>query len=364
MFKGELSKVSGTVKTRSYQFGSVPSTLRMMIPASSPGPVRNLQKQPRNVLVLVLATAAVAFLALPNIAQVDGPSNTSRHANPQFPKPIQVDVEMVLVNVTVTDLDGRPMTGLQKDNFQLFENNVEQEILDFSHEDSPISIGLIFDTSGSMADKIDKTRQAVVQILKTANPQDEFFLVSFASRAKLTSGFTSDIAELQSRMTSQKPKGSTALLDAIHLGMKQMKNARYRRRALVVISDGGDNHSLHSESRIRKELKEADCQLYAIGIYDRQDMKLTVEERNGPKLLFEMAETTGGRAFPVSSLDELPDISATLSMELRDQYVLGYKPDKTSHDGTWRNVKVKVLHSASQGSLRVYARNGYYKPSE
>ena len=271
---------------------------------------------------------------------------------------------MVLVNVTVTDLDDRPMMDLQKDNFRLFENNVEQEILDFSHEDAPISIGLIFDTSGSMADKIDKARQAALQILRAGNPDDEVFLVSFAGRAKLTSGFTSNIAELQNRMMSDKPKGATALLDAIHLGMKQMKNARYRRRALVVISDGGDNHSLHSESRIRKELKEADCQLYAIGIYDRRDMKLTVEEHNGPRLLFEMAEITGGRAFPVSSLDELPDVAARMSIEMRDQYVLGYKPGGTRRDGTWRSIKVKALPPASQATLRVYARNGYHSPTE
>jgi Ca-activated chloride channel family protein len=271
---------------------------------------------------------------------------------------------MVLVNVTVTDFNDRLMISLQKDTFRLFENNVEQEILAFSEEDAPVSIGILFDMSGSMADKIDKARLAVLQILKTANPQDEFFLVSFSYRAELTSGFTSNIAELQNRMMSKEPKGSTALLDAIHLGMKQMKNARYRRRALVVISDGGDNNSLYSESRIRKELKEADCQLYAMGIYDEHDMKLRVEEHKGPRLLFEMAEITGGRAFPVSSLDELPSIAAKISMELRDQYVLGYKPGGTRHDGAWRSIKVKVLPPTSQAPFHVYARNGYYGPRE
>jgi Ca-activated chloride channel family protein len=327
-----------------------------MISASIPRPVRDFQKQLRNVLVFALATAAVAFLPPPGIAQVDGRSDTSRASIRQFPKPIQIEVEMVLVNVTVTDPDDRPMMDLQKDDFRLFENNVEQEILDFSHQDAPVSIGILIDMSGSMADKIDKARPAVLQILKTANPQDEFLLVSFADHAKLTSGFTSNIAELQNSMMSNKPKGSTALLDAIHLGMKQMRNAKYRRRALVVISDGGDNHSWHSESRIRKELKEADCQLYAIGIYDEHDMKLTVEEHNGPQLLFEMAKITGGRAFPVSSLDELPSIAAKISMELRDQYVLGYKPGGGRHDGTWRSIKVKVLPPTSLRQCRAQTK--------
>jgi Ca-activated chloride channel family protein len=192
------------------------------------------------ILVECRASAiALAFLAVPIIAQVaSAPDKSFGDPIPQIAKPIQVEVEMVLV--PVTDLEDRPMMDLQKDNFRLFENNVEQEILDFSHEDAPISLGLIFDTSGSMADKIDKARQAALQILKTANPQDEFFLVNFSGHAKLASAFTSSIEELHNRMISTRPKGSTALLDAIHLGMKQMKNARYRRHALVVISDGGD----------------------------------------------------------------------------------------------------------------------------
>jgi len=163
------------------------------------------------------------------------------------------------------------------------------------------------------------------------------------------------------------PRGPTALLDAIHLGMKQMKQARYRRRALIVVSDGGDNNSLHSENRIRKDLKEADCQLYAMGIFDQHDMMLTVEEHNGPKLLSQLAESTGGRAFSVANLDELSDISAKISAALRDQYVLGYKPSAISvyrhHDSTWRSIKVKVNPSPILPPLHVYARSGYYSPT-
>jgi Ca-activated chloride channel family protein len=308
--------------------------------------------------------AAIAFLASAVIAQVvpTRPHEPSGSESRTLAKIIQVNVELVLVNVNVMDPEDRPVTNLQKDNFQLFEDNVEQEIVTLSHEDAPISIGIIFDTSGSMADKIERSREAALQILKTANPQDEFLLVSFAGDAKLTSGFTSNIEEFQNRMMLTKPKGPTALLDAIHLGMRQMKYARYSKRVLVVISDGGDNHSWHSESRIRKDLKEADCQLYAIGIFDKHDMKLTIEEHDGPTLLSKLANITGGRAYEVWGLDQLPVVAAKISMELRDQYVLGYRPASAPHDGSWRSIKVKVEPPTNLSSLHVYARSGYYSP--
>ena len=318
----------------------------------------------RSLLLVVFGVAAIAVLAPAGVAQVTAQlmaSDSSGKASKRLTNGIHVDVEMVLVNVTVTDSDDRLVMNLQKENFQLFEENVAQEIASFSHEDAPVSIGLILDTSGSMADKINRSRQAALQILKTANPLDEFFLVSIGSEAKLRTRFTSSVEELQNRITSIKPKGSTALLDAIHLGMKQMKTARYRRCALVVISDGGDNHSWHSASRIRKDLKEADCQLYAMGIFDEHDMELTSEEHDGPALLSKLAEITGGRAFGASNLAELPGIVAKISMELRDRYVLGYKPGGARHDGTWRSIKVKIAPSASLPPLHVYARTGYYE---
>jgi Ca-activated chloride channel homolog len=324
-------------------------------------------KDRRKAFLYAFGIAVAAFFALPGIAQVVGPTAPPRlpgaSSQPGF-RPIQIDVEMVLVNVSVTDPQDRQVTGLQKDNFRLFENDVEQEILTFSHEDAPISIGLLFDMSTSMIDKIDKARQAALQILKTANPRDEFFLVSFADRAELTGRFTSHLEELQERMMATRPNGHTALLDAISLGLREIRGARYRKRALLIISDGGDNHSRYHESRIRSDLREADCQLYAMGIYDEGDMKRTPEERKGPALLSELAEITGGRAFRVSSVDELPDVAAKISLELRDQYVLGYKPAGSRRDGAWRKIKVKVAPPASSKPLHVYARNGYYGPSD
>ena len=277
---------------------------------------------------------------------------------------IKVDVDLTLVNVTVTDPLDRLVTGLEKDHFRVFEDGVEQEVVTMSSEDVPVSIGLVFDMSGSMSDKVDKARQAAVQFMRTANPLDQFFLVSFNDRAELTSGFTSSVEELQNRMMFTASKGRTALLDAIYLGLSQMRGAHNAKRALLIISDGGDNHSRYNENDIKSYLKEADCQLYAMGIFDVNDMGRTTEERYGPSLLSELAEMTGGRVFPVSSLGDLPDIASKIGMELRNQYVLGYKPSDARHNGAWRKIKVKLLAPKGLPPLNVYAKTGYYAPAQ
>ena len=277
---------------------------------------------------------------------------------------MHMDVDLALVNVTVTDPYNRLVTGLDTDNFRVFEDNVEQELVTFSSEDVPISIGVIFDFSGSMANKISKAREAAIQFFKTANPQDEFFLVSFNERAELTSSFTNSIEDLQSRMMMTVPKGRTALLDAIYLGLSQMRGARNAKRALLILSDGGDNHSRYSENDIKRLVKEADTQLYAVGIFDPLGYRnRTPEELNGPSLLSEVTEMTGGRVFAVEKLDELPDIATKIGMELRNQYVIGYRPSNKTHDARWRKVKVKLRAPKGLPPLSVYAKTGYYAPS-
>ena len=277
---------------------------------------------------------------------------------------MHMDVDLALVNVTVTDPYNRLVTGLDTDNFRVFEDNVEQELMTFSAEDVPISIGVIFDFSGSMANKISKAREAAIQFFKTANPQDEFFLVSFNERAELTSSFTNSIEDLQSRMMMTVPKGRTALLDAIYLGLSQMRGARNAKRALLILSDGGDNHSRYSENDIKRLVKEADTQLYAVGIFDPLGYRnRTPEELNGPSLLSEVTEMTGGRVFAVEKLDELPDIATKIGMELRNQYVIGYRPSNKTHDARWRKVKVKLRAPKGLPPLSVYAKTGYYAPS-
>jgi Ca-activated chloride channel homolog len=318
----------------------------------------------RNAVVLVACT----LIATAAFGQASGPVQPPKQPDTVQIKPnegIKVDVSLALVNVTVTDPLNRLVTGLERENFRVFEDGVEQEIVTLSSEDVPISIGLIFDMSGSMSDKVEKARQAAVEFMRTANPLDQFFLVSFNDRAELTSGFTSSVDELQSRMMFTTSRGRTALLDAVYLGLSQMRGAHNGKRALLIISDGGDNHSRYNENDVKNFLKEADCQLYAIGIYDPIGIRTrTSEELNGPSLLSEMTEMTGGRVFPVGNIGELPDIAAKIGMELRNQYVLGYKPSNAQHNGAWRKIKVKLRPPKGLPPLNVYAKTGYYAPNQ
>ncbi len=277
---------------------------------------------------------------------------------------LHIDVDLALVNVTVTDPYNRLVTGLEPDNFRVFENNVEQEIQYFSSEDVPISIGVIFDLSGSMANKVGKAKEAALQFFKTANPQDEFFLVSFNDRAEVVSTFTSSVEDLQSRILSASAKGRTALLDGIYLGLSEMRTSRNAKRALLIISDGGDNNSRYNERDIKRLVREADTQLYSIGIFDPFEYRSrTVEELNGPSLLSEVTELTGGRAFTVENVNELPDIATKIGSELRNQYILGYRPSNKSHDARWRKIKVKTRAPKGLPPLSVYAKTGYYARS-
>jgi Ca-activated chloride channel homolog len=276
---------------------------------------------------------------------------------------VHIDVNLALVNVSVTDPYNRLVTGLEPDNFRVFENNVEQEIQYFSSEDVPISIGVIFDLSGSMVNKIGKAKEAALQFFKTANPQDEFFLVSFNERAEVMSTFTTSVEDLQSSLLSSSPKGRTALLDGIYLGLSEMRTARNAKRALLIISDGGDNHSRYNESDIKRLVREADTQLYSVGIFDPLVYRgRTPEELNGPTLLSEVTELTGGRAFEVENVNELPDIATKIGAELRNQYILGYRPSNKSHDSRWRKIKIKLRPPKGLPPLSVYAKTGYYAP--
>jgi Ca-activated chloride channel homolog len=319
------------------------------------------------ICLRVLALAVCTLIATTAFNQTQGPVPPPKEpSEPQF-KPgqgIKIDVNLTLVNLTVTDPLDRLVTGLEKEHFRVFEDGSEQEVLTLSSEDVPVSIGLVFDMSGSMSDKVEKARQAAVQFMRTANPLDQFFLVSFNDRAELTSGFTSSVDELQNRMMFTASRGRTALLDAIYLGLSQMRGAHNGKRALLIISDGGDNHSRYNESDVKNYLKEADCQLYAIGIFDPIGIRSrTPEELEGPSLLSEMTEMTGGRVFPVRNLGELPDIAAKIGMELRNQYVLGYKSSNPRPNGAWRKIKVKLRPPKGLPPLNVYAKTGYYAPN-
>ena len=277
-------------------------------------------------------------------------------------RPLKVDVDLVLVPVTITDPMNRLVTGLEKENFQLYEGNSQQDIRTFSSEDAPVSLGVIFDSSGSMASKMDRAKDAVVEFFKTANPQDEFFMITFSDEPELVSDFTSSVDEIQNKLVFAVPRKRTALLDAIYMGITEMRKAKYPKKALLIISDGGDNHSRYTENEIKSLVKEADVMIYAIGIYDRYASAM--EERLGPQLLSDITELSGGRAFTIDNPNDLADVATKIGIELRNQYVLGYRPSKVVRDGKWRKIKVKLLPPKGLPPLRVYARTGYYAPAE
>ena len=279
-------------------------------------------------------------------------------------RPIQVDVDMVVVNVTVTDPFDRIVTGLDQSNFEVFDDKVPQKIVAFSTEDAPISVGMIFDSSGSMSDKIEKSKEAALQFFKTSNPEDEFMLINFADRPDLISAFTSKFENLEDRLLFVKSGGRTALLDAVYLGLNQMKKATSSRRALLVISDGGDNHSRYTENDIKRAVRESDVQVYAVGIFESPANMPTPEEQAGPGLLSDLAEVSGGRMFSVEDASELPDIAEKVSIELRNQYVIAYKPSNLVRDGRWRRIRVKLDPPKGLPPLQVYARTGYYAPTQ
>ena len=356
----------------SYASGRIaPATCRAAQSHASPAAevgakLRNRAPQPAGspivarfcVSLLVCGTFLAGSLAW---AQSQGPTHPENSQKIEKGKSLKAETDITLVPISVTDPYGRLVTGLEQENFRVFEDNTEQEIVRFTSEDVPISIGVIFDMSGSMSDKIEKSRLAAVQFFRTANPQDEFLLVNFNDRAQLASSFTGSVEELQNHLMFTAARGETALLDGIYLGLSEMKGAHNTKKALLIISDGGDNHSRYSETDIRKYAREADVQIYAIGLFEPGGGP-TPEEQLGPSLLADLTQMTGGRAFAVNNLKDLPDVATKISMELRNQYVLGYRPSDHNHDGKWRKIKIKLRPPKGLPPLTVYAKTGYYAP--
>jgi Ca-activated chloride channel family protein len=273
---------------------------------------------------------------------------------------IRLNVDMVLVPVTVTDPMNRLVTGLEQEDFGVFENNNGQKIISFASEDAPVSIGIVFDLSGSMTSKLIRARESILQFIKTANPQDEFFVIGFNDRPELIEDFTSSVEDIQARLATVRSGHRTALLDAIYYGVAKMKDARHERKALLVVSDGGDNRSRYTEGEVRSQVRESDVEIYSIGIFD--PYAPTPEERTGPQLLNDLSEETGGRLFRVDDIAEMGDIAEKISTELRNQYMIGYRPKDLTRDGKWRKVKVRVNPPAGLPPLTVHARTGYYAP--
>jgi Ca-activated chloride channel family protein len=273
---------------------------------------------------------------------------------------IRLNVDMVLVPITVTDPMNRLVTGLEKEDFQVFENGGQQKISTFAAEDAPVSIGIVFDLSGSMNSKLIRARESILQFIKTANPQDEFFVIGFNDRPELIEDFTGSVEDIQARLATVRSGKRTALLDAIYYAVVKMKDARHERKAILVVSDGGDNNSRYTAGELRAQVRESDVELYAIGIFD--PYAPTPEERFGPMLLNDLSEETGGRMFRVDDISEMGDIAEKISTELRNQYVIGFRPKDLTRDGKWRKVKVKINPPQGLPPLTVHARTGYYAP--
>jgi Ca-activated chloride channel family protein len=273
---------------------------------------------------------------------------------------IRMNVDMVLVPITVTDPMNRLVTGLEKEDFQIFENGGIQRISSFASEDAPVSIGIVFDLSGSMNSKLIRARESILQFIRTANPQDEFFVVGFNDRPELIEDFTNSVEDIQARLATVRSGRRTALMDAIYYAMVKMKEGRHERKAILVVSDGGDNNSRYTAGELRSQVRESDVEVYAIGIFD--PAAPTTEERFGPVLLDNLSEETGGRMFRVDDVSEMGDIAEKISTELRNQYVIGFRPRDLSRDGKWRKVKVKINPPQGLPPLTVHARTGYYAP--
>jgi Ca-activated chloride channel family protein len=278
---------------------------------------------------------------------------------------LRVDTTLVQIPVAVTDSLNRFVLGLQKEDFHLFEDTVEQTVAHFSGEDAPLSVGLVFDESGSMDYKLRTSQAAVSQFLKTLNADDEAFLVEFSDTAKLSVEFTAKTAEIQDALKNAKPGGLTAMLDGINLALHEMKKAKNSRKAIVIVSDGGDNHSQYTASQIESLVREADVQIYAMGVFEPSlPLGLSAEEVSGPKLLSEISTQTGGRAFSAALTSDLPSVAARIAVELRNQYVLGYYPKNQTRDGKYRHVEVKLAQPKGVSALKAHWRLGYYAPSQ
>src|SRR6266702_1133026 len=274
---------------------------------------------------------------------------------------IKVDVDLTLVNATVTDPQSRVVTGLEREHFQLWEDKVEQKIEYFSSEDVPLSLGIVFDVSGSMKDKLSAARDAAVTFLKTGNPDDEYFLVEFSNRPEVASDFTTDVSKLQSKLIFTPAKGMTAMYDAVYVGLEKLKAGSNPKKALLLITDGEDNRSRYTFQNVKEFVKEQDVQIYAIGIVDQWNSQLGAGH-TGRAMIEELSDLTGGRSFFPDSVYELEDICTKIAVELKNQYVIGYHSTNAAKDGKWRKLRLKINPPKGIQHLNVRSKSGYYAP--
>ncbi len=306
---------------------------------------------------LFSALCLVVGLASLKVAAQE-PQPTPPDDNPD--RPIAVRTDLITLTLTVTDLYGRYVSGLSKSAFTIQDNNKEQEITFFSDSDAPVSVGILFDVSGSMSgEKIAKARNALKRFIDTSHPNDEYFLIAFNSRAQLLMDRTRDGEALLRKLTLVQPRQNTALYDAVYLGLERVTRGTHQKRAMIVISDGQDNSSRYNFGEVRRLMKESDVVTYAVGIIDGGDSGSAIGLQ-GQAFLDELTSVSGGKAFYPNNNVELDEIFERIALELRHQYSIGYTPDDFQPDGKWRKVKVRVKPPRGLPRLTVRSRDGYY----
>jgi Ca-activated chloride channel family protein len=274
--------------------------------------------------------------------------------------PVITNTDLITFNVTVTDIYGRFVSGLSKNAFTIFHEKQQQEITFFSDDDAPVSVGILFDVSGSMGgDKVKRARDALAHFIQTSHERDEYFLIGFNSRAQLLIDRTRDGNAVLDKLTFVQTKGNTALYDACYLGVERVQRGTHPKRAILLISDGQDNNSRYTFNELRRVLKESDVVLYGIGILGGGDVGSSLG-MEGQGIMDELAGVSGGKAFYPRSGAEMDDIFEQIALELRHQYSIGYRPPNFTNDGKWHKIKVKVAPPRGLPRLFVRSKEGYY----
>src|ERR1051326_3187224 len=276
---------------------------------------------------------------------------------------LRVESDLVLITALVTDSQGKPVTGLSASQFRVQEDCVEQIIKSCSSEDVPVSIGLVLDISGSMGDKIELLKNVALQFIRGANRADEYFLIQFQARPEIAVPFTTDTDRLLGFVNGIEVGGSTALFDAIQLAVNEMRHARYARKAMLIISDGMDNHSRYTERETKRLISEVDFPIYGINVWQpqRSGNRYAIQ-RKDPATLDMLLPPTGGRVFVVRNLKKLAKTTELISEEIRYEYVLAYAPSVRRKDATTHRIKVSLVDSSIGPKLKISHRAGYRAP--
>jgi Ca-activated chloride channel family protein len=286
------------------------------------------------------------------------PAAEQKQAEPR-PGRLRIDTTLVLIPVEVADGLNRPVSGLEKQNFHVFDDKVEQKILSFSMEDDPIAVGLVFDVSGSMGGDLPQMRGAASRFFKTSNPGDEFCLVELSSEAHVAVPLTQNAGDVDNKLMFSKGGGETALLDGVYLGLNEVRKSKNMRKALVIISDGGENHSRYTPGEVKNAIVESDVLIYAIGAFGNG----MGSNYNDQVLLKNLTEQTGGRMFPAVGMS-MGDFADKIVVDLRNRYMLGYTPTDAARDGRYHHVRVTLDPPRGLPKLQAHWRTGYYAPSE